>query len=58
MEIFYSGGTELERGVAISIILEKDMAKTVKGYWTLSDLLSLLKIAGKLLDLNIIQIYW
>ena len=30
--------------------------KTVKGYWTLSDRVLLLKIARKPLDLNIIQI--
>ena len=29
-EIFYSGGSEHERGMAI--ILEQDMAKTVKAY--------------------------
>ena len=32
-EIFYLGGTEHQRGVAI--IVDKDMAKTVKGYWRL-----------------------
>ena len=39
------------------IVLDKDMAKTVKGYWTLSDEVLLIKIAGKQLCLNIIQIY-
>ena len=32
-EIFYSIGTEYERGVAIT--LDQDMAETVKRYWTL-----------------------
>ena len=38
-------------------MLDQDMAKMVKGYWTLSDRVLLLKIAGKPLDINIIQIY-
>ena len=38
-------------------MLDQDMAKTVKGYWTLSDRVLLLKIARKPLNLNIIQIY-
>ena len=33
------------------------MEKIVKGYWTLSDRVLLLKIAGKPFDLNIILIY-
>ena len=36
-------------------MLNQEVAKTVKGYWALSD--SFLNIAGKPLDLNIIQIY-
>ena len=34
-KIFYAGDTEHKRGVAI--ILDLDMAKTVKGYWTVSE---------------------
>ena len=54
-EIFHSDGAEHERGLAL--MLDQDMAKTVKGYWTLSDRVLLLKIARKPLNLNIIQIY-
>ncbi|GFO39298.1 craniofacial development protein 2-like protein [Plakobranchus ocellatus] len=36
---------------------EKDIGKAVKGNWTLSDRIILLKIAGKPLDINIIQVY-
>ncbi|GFO36777.1 craniofacial development protein 2-like protein [Plakobranchus ocellatus] len=54
-KIFYSGGTTHERGVGI--ILDKEIGKAVKGYWTLSDRIILLKIAGKPLDINIIQVY-
>ena len=38
-------------------MLNQDTRKTVKGYWTLSDRVLLLKIVGKPLDLNITQIY-
>ena len=54
-KIFYSGGAEHERGVAI--MLDQGMGKTVKGYGSLSDCVLLLKVAEKPLDLNIIQIY-
>ncbi|GFN91316.1 reverse transcriptase [Plakobranchus ocellatus] len=40
-KIFYSGGTTHERGVGI--ILDKEIGKAVKGYWTLSDRIILLK---------------
>ena len=50
--LFYLGGTKQERGVDI----ELDQEKTVKEYWYLSDSVLLLKHAGKLLDLNIMQI--
>ena len=56
-EISYSVGTKHEGGVAINIIQEQDVKKTVKGYWTLSDRALPLKFAGKSLGLIIIEIY-
>ncbi|GFO30004.1 POU domain protein [Plakobranchus ocellatus] len=54
-EIIYSGGTESEKGVGI--IVEQTISKAIKGYWALSDRVLLVKIAGKPVDLNIIQVY-
>ncbi|GFN95634.1 endonuclease-reverse transcriptase [Plakobranchus ocellatus] len=54
-EIIYSGGTESEKGVGI--IVDQTVTKAIKGYWTLSDRVLLVKIAGKPVDLNIIQVY-
>ncbi|GFS14369.1 CTD nuclear envelope phosphatase 1 homolog [Elysia marginata] len=53
-ELIYSGGLESERGVGI--VLHQKVRKAVKGYWALSDCVLLVKIAGKPLDLNIIQV--
>ncbi|GFO16493.1 craniofacial development protein 2-like protein [Plakobranchus ocellatus] len=53
-EMYYSGA-EHQRGVGI--ILDQEIGKSVKGYWPLSDRVLLLKIAGKPVDLNIIQAY-
>ncbi|GFN73976.1 RNA-directed DNA polymerase from mobile element jockey-like [Plakobranchus ocellatus] len=54
-EIIYSGGTESEKGVGI--IVDQTVTKAIKGYWALSDRVLLVKIAGKPVDLNIIQVY-
>ena len=54
-KFYYSGGEEHERGVGI--ILDEEASKSVKGYWAVSDRVLLLKVAGKPLDLNIIQAY-
>ncbi|GFO36321.1 endonuclease-reverse transcriptase [Plakobranchus ocellatus] len=54
-EIIYSGGTESEKGVGI--IVDQTVTKAIKGYWALSDRFLLVKIAGKPVDLNIIQVY-
>ena len=54
-EIFYTGGTKHERRVAL--VLEQEMGKIVKGHKLLSNHVLLLKIAGKSLDFNIIQIF-
>lgn len=54
-KIIYSGGVKHERGVGI--IIRPEMAKTVKGFWTLSDRIVLVKFSGSPVDLNIIQVY-
>ena len=54
-KFYYSGGEDHERGVGI--ILDEGASKSVKGYWAVSDRVLLLKVAGKPLDLNIIQVY-
>ncbi|GFO04846.1 craniofacial development protein 2 [Plakobranchus ocellatus] len=54
-EIIYSGGTESEKGVGI--IVDQTVTKAIKVYWALSDRVLLVKIAGKPVDLNIIQVY-
>ncbi|GFO35656.1 craniofacial development protein 2-like [Plakobranchus ocellatus] len=54
-EIIYSGGTESEKGVGI--IVDQTVTKAIKDYWALSDRVLLVKIAGKPVDLNIIQVY-
>ena len=54
-KFYYSGGEEHERGVGI--ILDEEASKSLKGYWAVSDRVLLLKVAGKPLDLNIIQVY-
>ena len=54
-KFYYSGGEDHERGVGI--ILDEEASKSVKGYWAESDRVLLLKVAGKPLDLNIIQVY-
>ena len=48
--MFYSGGTEHETGMVI--VKDQDMGKTVKGYWTLSDRVLLLKIEVKPMELE------
>ncbi|GFO16672.1 craniofacial development protein 2-like protein [Plakobranchus ocellatus] len=54
-EIIYSGWTESEKGEGI--IVDQTVTKAIKGYWALSDRVLLVKIAGKPVDLNIIQVY-
>ena len=54
-KIIYSGGDTNERGVGV--IIRPEMAKAVKGFWTLSDRIVLVKLSGSPVDLNIIQVY-
>lgn len=55
VEFIYSGGEEHQRGVGV--MMTARMAKCMKGYMALSDRVILVKIAGKPIDLNIIQVY-
>ncbi|GFN99355.1 craniofacial development protein 2-like protein [Plakobranchus ocellatus] len=41
----------------IDLVVDQTASKAIKGYWALSDRVLLVKIAGKLVDLNIIQVY-
>ena len=51
----YSGGNLRERGVGI--FLSEDAAKSLKGYWAVSDRVILVKLQGSPFDINIIQVY-
>lgn len=53
--IIYSGGNNHTKGVGI--ILDAERAKMVKGFWTISERVMLLKLQGTPVDINIIQIY-
>ena len=53
--IFYSGGEEHARGVAIAV--KKELIKFILGCWTLSDRVMVIKLKGKKFDVNIIQAY-
>jgi exonuclease III len=54
-KIIHSGGKKHERGVGFIISPKK--LRAVKGYWAISDRILLVKISGKPVDINIIQIY-
>ncbi|GFS05752.1 craniofacial development protein 2-like [Elysia marginata] len=51
----YSGRATHERGVGL--LVDQEVSEAVKGYWPVSDRVLLLKISGKPMDLNIIQVY-
>ena len=53
--MIYAGGENHARGVGI--IMGNKMAKSMKGYWTVSDRMILIKLAAKPFDINIIQCY-
>ncbi|GFS27117.1 RNA-directed DNA polymerase from mobile element jockey-like [Elysia marginata] len=50
-----SGGATHERGVGL--LVDQEVSKAVKGYRPVSDRVLLLKISGKPMDLNIIQVH-
>ena len=54
-KIIYSGGDKHERGVGV--ILDSRTAKTLKGYWTISDRVMLVRMKGTPFDTSIIQEY-
>ena len=53
--IIYSGGDKIERRVGI--ILNEATSISIKGYWTISDRVLLVKLNGKPFDITIIQVY-
>ncbi|GFO22294.1 craniofacial development protein 2-like [Plakobranchus ocellatus] len=54
-KLIYSGRNDHERGVGF--ILDRQTSLSLKGYWAISDRVVLIKLEGKPLDLDIIQIY-
>ena len=51
----YSGGSAAERGVGV--MLTKKISASIIGYWAISDRVLLVKIKGKPINMNIIQVY-
>ena len=53
--IFYSRGDQRERG--ISILLDKETSRCVKGFWAVSDRVLLVKLHGKPFSISFIRGY-
>ena len=53
--MYYSGGDEHERGVGI--LLNKTVANSVVGFWSVSDRIALVKLKAKPFNINVIQSY-
>ena len=53
--VIYSGGQKHENGVGF--IMDEEHARSLKGFWTLSDRVCMIKLDAKQLDINIIQAY-
>ena len=53
--MIYSGGSTHEKGVGI--LFDQNIAKSIKGWWGVSDRVILVKLEGKPFDIGIIQIY-
>ena len=51
----YSGGEVHERGVGM--LIDQATAKSMMGYWALSDRVILVKFRGKPFDISVIQVY-
>ena len=51
----YSGGENHEKGVGV--FLSKKVAKSLKGYWAISERVLVVKLQSKPFDMNIIQVY-
>ena len=55
VKFIYSGGETHWRGV--KIMTTKAVARYIKGYFTISDRILVVKLAGAPLDLSIVQVY-
>ena len=53
--LIYSGGTKHERGVGI--LFNENTAKSLKGWWGVSDRVIVAKLESKPFDIGIIQVY-
>ena len=53
--LIYSGGQTHERGVGI--LFDETTAKSIKGFWGVSDRVIVAKLEGKPFDIGIIQVY-
>ena len=53
--VIYLGGQKHENGVGFT--LDEEHVKSLKGFWTLSDRVCMIKLDAKPLDINIIQVY-
>ena len=51
----YSGGMKHEKGVGI--LIDKNVSKSVLGYWAISDRILLVKLKGHPFNISIIQVY-
>lgn len=54
-KFIYSGGDKHERGVGVMV--SGEAIGSLKGYWAVSDRVILVKLYGKPMDINIIQVY-
>ncbi|XP_063613194.1 craniofacial development protein 2-like [Penaeus indicus] len=54
-KVLYSGGDKHDAGVGI--ILDSETAKAIKGYWSISERVILVKLQGTPFDIGIIQTY-
>ena len=55
IKFIYSGGDTHRRGVGI--MTTKAVARSIKGYFAISDRILVVKLAGAPLDINIVQVY-
>ena len=53
--IIYSGGMKHEKGVGI--LIDKNISKSILGYWAISDRILLVKLKGHPFNISIIQVY-
>ena len=53
--MIYSGGEEHKKGVGI--IMKNSIARSMMGYWAISERVIMMKLQSKPFDINIIQIY-